>query len=470
MSTHRKHPKLSDKDWLVEQYFSLRKSTCQISKEVGCTPGAVVCAINKHGLKLRNYKKAANGRKRKGFRAPELNDPEILKHMYHIDLLNTYEIASIFDTNQNSVMSALIFHEIERRSLSDAAKNRKYITTYYPKLHDKDYLYKKYIIEKKSSTTIAKRIGCRFSAVIIALCRLGIPIRTNSEAQKLLPHFSMYKKLNNKNWLKKCYIDEGISTNEIAKKAGAPSCNSARQSLIRAGIEVRNYREAQIYLKEGDDLIINHDVIDGGLLGDAGMGISFKRTLVGMPYHWRKNKYYDHIEWVGSLLYKDPIARIRPEYTDKYGYYWILRTLSNESLLTYFRRWYPEKTCYPTKKPFEKIIPDDVCISRMSMLHTFLDDGTQYRRRYESNALQVIIVLCLEGFTPENLEVFRDKANRTFNSDIFRMRKYNQGYGYRISVRQSKTQDFYSIIGPPPVKCLAYKWKYAHNFQVNSVA
>jgi hypothetical protein len=248
--------------------------------------------------------------------------------------------------------------------------------------------------------------------------------------------------------------------------SGAVQINSVRQSLIRQGIRVRGCREAQIYGRIDDGFLINHDVVEGSLLGDASLATYGKRTKLSMPYFNQTSKDYEYMVWLSSLLGLDTARNIFFNWNNKYKkYYYNLRSLSHDSLRIYLDRWYPESSSYPTKKPFEKIIPNDVCVSPLSLLNAFLGDGTHYRRRHESKKLQICISLCLEGFTPENLEVFRDKANRFFNTDMFRMLKYKYGgYGYRIFIRQSKAQDFYAIIGPPPVKCLAYKWKYAHNY------
>lgn len=54
----------------------------------------------------------------------------------------------------------------------------------YWQLWDRNWLYQKYWIEKLSSSKIAKIVGCSHKAVLVALRRLNISIRTISEANK----------------------------------------------------------------------------------------------------------------------------------------------------------------------------------------------------------------------------------------------------------------------------------------------
>src|SRR3990167_10870299 len=48
-----RYPQLHDKEWLFNQYVSLRKSMCRIAEEVGTSPCVVFDAIKKHGIESR---------------------------------------------------------------------------------------------------------------------------------------------------------------------------------------------------------------------------------------------------------------------------------------------------------------------------------------------------------------------------------------------------------------------------------
>lgn len=53
MSAHTKFPQLHDHDWLKNEYVTKNRSTPDIARELGCTPGAVVYACRKHNLVVR---------------------------------------------------------------------------------------------------------------------------------------------------------------------------------------------------------------------------------------------------------------------------------------------------------------------------------------------------------------------------------------------------------------------------------
>ncbi len=90
------------------------------------------------------------------------------------------------------------------------------------------------------------------------------------------------------------------------------------------------------------------------------------------------------------------------------------------------------------------------------MLHWFMDDGNSYYRK--RNTTQVVITFCCEGFKPQYVELLRDICNRT-TPIPFALRKYNQGYGYRLTVKQSAYLDFFQYIGTSPIDEMSYKWK-----------
>lgn len=466
---------LSDREWLHQKYVDEKLSSVAISKVVGCTPGAVVIALYRAGIKTRSCSTAAK-MVRRNFKAILLNDPEWLRSRYNDDMMTTYDIAKLAGTNQHSVMESLEKHGIARRSISEAAtlrgrrdfsgENKTYFRK-FPLLEDAEWLRFQYESLQRSCTVIAKELLCSPANVCRALNRHGVPARTNSQAQLLVEHQSSYRLLNDAYEMHRLYVDEKKSTVEISKLAGAKSCNSARQSLIRNRIVVRNYREAQIHSRADEGFLCIQAVIDGGLLGDAGLHIHRKDSDLCAPSYCRVNKHREHVLWVAkqvvSNFVDDHISIERYHRDGKELVYHYFSTQTHDSLKPFLDRWYPRDNPYDSCKHYTKVIPEDVAISPLSLLHCFLDDGTTYRRRPESKTKQVYAQLCLQGFTRENLEMFCQKVKREYGHSFnIKTRPCYTGYGYLLEISQGSYQTFLDIIGPCPevlVSCMGYKWK-----------
>ena len=267
---------------------------------------------------------------------------------------------------------------------------------------------------------------------------------------------SKYLLLNDKQWLYGKYIQEGLGFRLICKSAGAKSTNSVRQSLIKYSIPIRNIGDGLRKNREDDNLILNQEVIEGCLLGDAFLIKWNKKSPKSYPYFAKRNKYYDHIKFVSKLLFGDKWEKRVKESNEKSlgkkQTVFILRSLSNKKLQSYYTRWYPEWNDY------KKVIPEDIKITSNLLLHWFLDDGSSYQRRKNSNTKQVVITLCSECFTKNSQQMIIDKIKNKFNI-ISKLRKVNYGTGYQISINQSQVPLFYEVIGSCPVSSMEYKWK-----------
>lgn len=459
-------PKLKDKDFLYEKYILEKLSTVKIASIVGCSAITVNRALLRVGIPVRTVKEVNSTRGKRGSKYIELNDYQWLYNKYHEEKLTSYQIAEILGTSNIVVIRSMQRLCIKSRSMSEAAK-LKYVNNpaekgkkhkeLFPLLLDKQWLEEKYITEKMSSTKIGEILGCRPGAVSLFLEIHGIKVRTNSESHKKEKWTSKkYDKLNDQQWLLEEYLTNKNSLMQIANQVGAKNHNSVRQVLVHMGVETRNLREAQILGREEDGLVVNKDIIDGGLLGDASVFMFNRHSDICMPFYSRKNKYYDHVLWVAKHMVSEPEKAIVPvthKLNGKSFVYSYFRTLSNDLLLPYFRRWYPKENNY------KKLIPEDVSIHPASLLHCFLDDGTSERRKRNGKLTnQIKIKLCLQGFKRDNLEMFCDKVNKKYNLGM-RTHYCGTGFGYLVGIPQAQAGHFYEIIGPPPVKSLAYKWK-----------
>lgn len=267
---------------------------------------------------------------------------------------------------------------------------------------------------------------------------------------------SIYPQLDDRSWLLKRYVEDGSSLIEIGDEIG---CNRSlvRKYLLRYGVRIRTTRESALLRREDDGFICDRPVLDGCLLGDASL-ISNRKTDEGCPpYFSKQNVHRDHVEFVSSALFSGRIDRVRdcsgPNPLCKSGFSERHRvtSLTHDCLLPIFREWYPPSNGY------NKCIPPSVTVDPRSLLHWFMDDGTS--RVIEcKRGRRVVLYFCTESFSMDDQEMLCEKINRCYDLRASTT-PYNAGTGYRIWVPRTKAEEFFEIIGPPPVESMAPKWR-----------
>lgn len=267
---------------------------------------------------------------------------------------------------------------------------------------------------------------------------------------------SKYPLLNDRDWLHTKYVTEKLSTKKIAKLVGAKSPNSVRQALIKFNIPVRGIPDGYYTTRKDDGFVINHDVIEGCLLGDACLTIWNKKSKNSSPCFCKGNIHLEHIEYVAKELF--PYTwnqRIDMELREKLGKkdLYLLRSFTHQALKPYFERW------YPLSKEYTKHVPEDLLLTPTVLLHWFLDDGNSYQRRKTSKTKQVVITFCTESFPKTNQEMLQAKLFETFGLKVRLAKQSVGGYNYRLVLIQSQASYFYDLIGPSPIQCMRYKWK-----------
>jgi len=327
----------------------------------------------------------------------------------------------------------------------------------FAKLNDPEWLRQKYIDEKLSSNQIAEMVGTTGNNVTARMKQFGIKARSQSEARQFVKIDSRYDLLNNGEWLKQKYIDEKKSTKEICKLVGAKTANSVRQALIKFGIPVRSVSDGLTCNREEDGFTIDLPVMEGSLLGDAGLKVYNQNSDLSYPHFYKKNKYYDHVCYVAKSLFpvkweeivEDSIHKCNGKELTYFG----IRSLCCKDLLPHYRKWYPESS------GFKKVVPRDLVLTPGHLLHWFMDDGSSHRRKgYGRRSKQIVIVLCSESFSREDHEFLQDQMSNRFGIRTH-LQKVKWGSGYRIAISQSQVPLFYDTIGSCPVASLAYKWK-----------
>jgi 5-methylcytosine-specific restriction endonuclease McrA len=105
----------------------------------------------------------------------------------------------------------------------------------HPRLYDKDWLEDQYITHQRTYEQIGEQIGVSKHSIKRAMERLDIPKRR---------HTSKYTQLNDKDWLRRMYIDEFLSTKQIADLLGT-TIGNVYSALKHCGVRTRTYSEGQ---------------------------------------------------------------------------------------------------------------------------------------------------------------------------------------------------------------------------------
>jgi hypothetical protein len=270
-----------------------------------------------------------------------------------------------------------------------------------------------------------------------------------------------YPLLNDKDWLICQYIDNNLSTVDISNLIG---CNHGQvyTRLQRYNIPIRSRSEGHRVKRDDSQyqFIFNQEVIEGSLLGDA----HFKRIENredSYPSFVKNNINYDHILFVAKHLFVHNWELRISEIENKGNYngknQFKVATWSEIELKPLYQRWYPEWNNY------KKVIPYDINVTPTVLLHWFMDDGSSFHRRKNSPTKQIYIEFYCQSFNREELSNLCDIINHKFDlkaaPHLHQRHGIIKGTGMEVIIPQSKSRDFYDIIGPCPVPSFQYKWK-----------
>ncbi len=340
----------------------------------------------------------------------------------------------------------------------------------------KEWLEEKYCDEKMSCYKIGLLLGVSGGRVNRKIKSLGININDRI--------YNRNKYLNSKTWLTEHYFDKNMSLSQMAALCGAKT-SSVRYAFSRFGIKPRTQSEAHACSREDDYFIssgVAKEVIEGSLLGDASICRAKKKGIPsGNPYFTKTNLYKDHIECVARLIfYKDfqkRIFKVKPHGPKKTCYnkiingnkngYWQVKTFCHKDLLDMYQKWYIEGV----KKDNVKLIPDDLTITPITLLHWFLDDGysSLSMKKYKNpkyNEPHLRVELCTNGFSERDVDklVYKLKTDLNIESKKSARKIARDGAGvqYVIRIVESSHDLFFNTIGPCPCSSLSYKWKKAN--------
>lgn len=180
---------------------------------------------------------------------------------------------------------------------------------------------------------------------------------------------------------------------------------------------------------------------DGNMLGDS--SIIYKNSKAPNPRYLHYSKHKEYLLWLSNVtnyFQNRPIWNIArfDKRTNKTYYAHYIGTKSGEFFKQQRQRWY---------QGGKKIVPSDIKIDNLLLLHWFLDDG--------SKASQGGIYFAVDGFSFEEAESLSSKVNKYTN--VKTSVHVNQG-NPRIYIWKRDVKDFYNIIGACPVSSFNYKW------------
>lgn len=189
------------KEVLIKMYFEEKMNANDIGEKLGVSGRQIGLWLKEYGIQTRTISEA----KLKGSVKPT---KENLEKMYLDDGMNTYEIAKVIGVANVTVSRWLKEYEIPMRTLSEAMLKDVVRPS-------KSELERMYSDEWMSAYKIGDIVGVSNVTVLIWLKEYGIPMRNNSEM-----HFKNRAIKPSEKELRKMYLEEEMSTYEIAEKIG----------------------------------------------------------------------------------------------------------------------------------------------------------------------------------------------------------------------------------------------------------
>ena len=161
---------LKDKDWLYVQYITMKKSTIQIGKELGCSYQVISRYLKKHDISIRNGAEAQRISKES---LDNLKDKEWIYYQYIIMKKTPNQIGKEIGCSSPTVNKYIKKHDIPIRNGSDAHITSKELLD---NLNNKEWLYYQYITLKKSGVQLSEELGCCHTTILNYLKQHDIPI------------------------------------------------------------------------------------------------------------------------------------------------------------------------------------------------------------------------------------------------------------------------------------------------------
>ena len=242
----------------------------------------------------------------------------------------------------------------------------------------------------------------------------------------------------NREWLEGKYINEKLSTRQIAKLCNANQCTIWKW-LHKYNILVRSSSES-IHLAKANHCDLSQEAIEwinGELLGDGCLKL-VSQYSARFTYGSKYPEYIRYVKYTLKSFGIEEIGKIEEYYDKRFGCYsYNCCSRSYVELLKIYKQWYPEG---------KKIIPKNLKLTPLTLRQHYIGDG--YLNKIGNSSIQ----LCTYGFT--KLDV-KNLLNKIIKLGI----KAKVTTRNAIRIPSYSVKDFLNYIGDCPVECYKYKWR-----------
>jgi len=302
---------------------------------------------------------------------------------------------------------------------------------------NKEWLKKKYWDEKLSTGQIGEICDVDYRIIWSWMKKLNIPRRSYIQDN------IGYK---NKKWLKKKYIDEGLTTIEIGKFFGVGDGCIGR-NLRRLNINSRSRSEAA-HLPVANHCNLSQEAIEwinGELLGDG----SIQSISPYSAYFAYSSKHLEYIKYVkdtlksfginGGNIIKRYHTKEKTGFAKQDYYSYFYRSYCYVELFSFRKKWYPNGI---------KIIPKDLILTPLTLRQHYIGDGSLC---HPKNG-RPYAWLYTNGFSITDVEWLVNQLNK------IGFRTTRQPAVNSIRIFAISIEDFLDYIGDCPIQCYRYKW------------
>jgi len=111
-------------------------------------------------------------------------------------------------------------------------------------LENKDWIYEQYMVKKRSANDISKELGVSDSTVKKWLIIHDIKPRSIREAR--MPHNENFELINNLEYIKGLYVEQGLTCKEIAAKLSC-GVQTVYRRLKESGIDIKTFEKRMLH-------------------------------------------------------------------------------------------------------------------------------------------------------------------------------------------------------------------------------
>ena len=152
--------KLSDAEWLRERYIGQKKSDHDIAEELGCAVTTVGNFRDDHGIPVRDHSVSVSMGKFPPGVYEKVTDPDWLREQYVELEKSDYTIADEIGSNHETVRTTRLRYGIDSLSVSESISVAKLPPETREKLSDGDWLREQYVENRRSDRDLAAELDC----------------------------------------------------------------------------------------------------------------------------------------------------------------------------------------------------------------------------------------------------------------------------------------------------------------------